>query len=334
MINVGIIGAGMMGRVHAESLQRLDQGKLVLVADPSGAKLEAIQNAFGVEGTRNSSQVIESPEIQAVIIATPTPLHFAWVSAALEAGKHVFCEIPLARETNQGEHLVRLAHEKGLVLTINHSMRGFYEFKTLHDRARDGTVGDLGVIRLSRRTPHPRNWYSEFEISGGVILDAMIHDLDFLLWTCGPVERVTCKGMCRSGDIRKLDYALAVVRHVSGAIAHVESSWCHYGQYAVEFEIAGDKGLMTYDNLDDSIPLRVSIIDVTQSGRKYATESPILDTAYMRLLRGFLCAVEGTGPNPVPPEEALASLKLALAAISSARSGAPVDLQPSRGGVE
>ncbi|HQO36934.1 MAG TPA: Gfo/Idh/MocA family oxidoreductase [bacterium] len=326
MIQVGMIGAGMMGRVHAESLARLPEARLTLVADPSGSKLQEIESTFRVRTTRNSSEVIESSEIQAVMIATPTPLHYTWIRTALEAGKHVFCEIPLARQFPQGQELVRLAREKNLILTANHSIRGFYEFRALRDRVLNGSVGNPGVVRLSRRGPHPRNWYSEFEASGGVILDAMIHDLDFLLWTCGPATRVTARGMCRDRDVRKLDYALAVIRLASGAIAHVESSWCHYGQYAVDVEIAGDNGLLTYDNFDDSIPLRVSLIDWNSGGRKYVTESTILDTAYMKLLRGFLCAIEGTEENPVPPEQALASLQLALAVIDSARTGATVEL--------
>jgi len=270
-----------------------------------------------------ASELIARDDVEAVVVATPTPFHFPHAREAVERGKHVFLELPMVRREEEGEELVALVKQKGVVLTVNHLQRFYQDYELIREKVREGAVGKPGMIRLGRRTPHPLKWYSNFESSGGVILDSMIHELDYLMWVFGPVKRVFCRSLHGRYSTERLDYALASLRLESGAIAHIESSWCHYGQFNLDVEIAGDKGLIRHDN-QDSIPLKISYIDWEQKGRRYFSESPVILPAYYKVLDAFVKAIEGKGENPVPPEEGLRAVRLALAALRSAETNQPV----------
>ena len=325
MVRFGILGASLMGRTHAESIRRMPGVQLTAVADLSFDKAKSLAESMGAVPLADPNALIASDRVDAVIIATPTPFHFSQAKAALEHGKHVFVELPMVRRTGEGEQLLQLVKLHNRIVTVHHTQRYFLEYQLIRKKIMQGAVGKPGVIRLSRRTPHPFGWYSNFESSGGVILDAMIHEFDYLLWCFGPVKKIFCKGLHGRRSTEQLDYALALVRLENGAIAHIESSWCHYGQFVLEVEIAGDEGLIRFNN-QDSIPLEISILDKQSGGRRYFSESPVLRPASFYLLEGFVRAVEGKGTSPVPVEEGLAAVRLAEAAIQSVENKRPVEL--------
>lgn len=323
MIRVGLIGAGTVGKAHAESVSYIPEASLVAVADPNRQAVENLSSAFGPVEARDVAGILDANDIDAVIVASPTRFHFVQAKRAVETGKHVYLEIPIVRQSIEGEELLRLVREKRVVLTAGHSQRGYYEYEAIKRKVAEGAVGRPGMIRLGRRTPHPRGWYSNRESSGGVILDSMIHELDFLSWTFGPVKRIFCKSLYGRMSTEAIDYALASIRMQSGAIAHVESSWCHYGQFCLDVEVAGEDGLIHYDN-QESIPVRLSLIEPATLSRKYVSESPVLAPAYYKILNGFFQTILGNGKNPVPPEQGFEAVRVALAAIESVETGRPV----------
>ena len=325
MVRIGLIGAGTMGRAHAESIQHLNGVQLTAVADTEIGKAHTLAEPHQAVPLSEAGELVNRDDVDAVIVASPTPFHYAHAKAAMENGKHVFLEMPMVRRIEEGEELIQLAQERKITLTIDHNLRYFLEYAAIKQKIDEGAVGKPGVIRLGRRTSHPRNWYSNFESSGGVILDAMVHEIDFLLWCFGPARRVFCQGLHERLSTEQLDYALAIIRMQSGAIAHIESSWSHYGQYAHDVEIAGDKGLLRSDN-QSSIPLRLSLTDWQTGGRRYFSESPVQAPACFNLLKAFLCAIKGEGKNPVPGAEALEVVRLALATIESVESKQPITL--------
>ncbi len=323
MIGVGMIGAGTMGNAHAESLTQLPDAQLIAVMDTNPAAAQELTGKFGGAAADSIEAVVSHPEIQAVIVATPTLFHYAHAKDALEHGKHVFIEMPFVRNVNEGEELIQLAKEKNLVITVDHLLRFYREYTLIKQRASGGSAGKPGMIRLSRQTPHPKKWYSNFESSGGVVLDAMCHEFDFLLWCFGGVQRIFCQGMLGRTQTDAMDYALASVRMQNGAIAHIESSWSHRGQYNLAVEVAGNDGLIHYKN-QESVPLEVSLLSVETDGRSYFTESPVIYPAQYLAFKGFLDAVNGKIENPIPPQDGLAAVRCSLAAIESMQSHKPV----------
>lgn len=323
MLRFGIIGAGLMGGAHAESIANHPAATLVAVADADADKAAQLAGPHKARGLADAGELASMDGLDAIVVATPTHLRFQHAKAALENGRHVLLEMPMARTAEEGLELAKLADSKHLVLTVNHILRFYPEYAMMRQRLRDGAAGKTGMVRLGRRTPHPRRWYSDFEKSGGVILDAMTHELDYLQWCCGPVKRVLCRGMNGRRPPGTLDYALASLRLEDGTIAHAESSWCHYGQSILEAEFAGTDGLIRYCN-QDAVPLEVSLIDEPSGGRRYHALSPLIEPAHYRLFGAFAEAAAGRGENPVPPAEALSALRVALAAIESNQTGRPV----------
>lgn len=313
-----------MGNGHAESIAHMSDSIVKYVADTNPSAAETLVKQWAPEATVvDPDELTRSPDLQAVVIATPTPFHYPQAKQAILAGKHVYLEIPMVRHVEEGEELAALAREKNVVLTIGHSLRGWGEYELIKAKVDGGAVGAPRVIRLGRRTPHPKRWYSNNDSSGGVILDAMVHEFDYLHWCFGKASRVFCRGVQGRMTTEYLDYALAIVRLQSGAIAHVESSWCHYGQFNQDVEVAGTKGVVVYDN-HETVPLRVSFIDIENSSRQFFSESPVLYTGHYKLLRGFFQAVTGAGPNPVSPEDGIEAVRMAQAAIESVKTKQPV----------
>ncbi len=327
MLRIGLIGAGNLGKAHAESIAHIPDVKLTAIADIDAQAIQTTKTQWANDAVAmDADQIADSSEIDVVVIATPTPLHYQQAHRALSMGKHVYLEIPITRQIKEAEDLTALASQSNTVLTIGHALRGYQEYAMIKQRVADGAVGNPGMIRLGRRTPHPRRWYSNPESSGGVILDAMIHEFDFLSWCFGPVERVFCNSLQGRMNTESIDYALASLKLKSGAIAHIESSWCHYGQFHLDVEVAGDKGLIQYDN-QESIPMYVSLIDPEKGTRHFFTESPVIKPAHYKIMEGFLNAVRGEGENPAPPEDALTALKIAHAALESVKTRQPVTIE-------
>ena len=322
MVRIGLIGVGNVGRAHAEAIRSIPQAELTAVADPNEKAASQLAQNHQATAYAEVYEMIEKEDLQAVIIASPTPFHFFQARTALESGLHVYIEPPLTRELREAEELLQIARGRNSVVTVGHALRCFPEYTMMRDRVIAGGVGKPGMIRLGRRIQHPRGWTTNFESSGGVVLDAMIHELDYLRWTFGPVQRVFCRGLQGRAPTDKFDYALASVRLESGAIAHIEASWCHYGQNSLGVEIAGDRSLIRYDN-QDAVPLRVSLIDWNSGGCRLFSESPVAKPAFRKMLESFLAAVRGEGENPVPLSEGVEAVRLALAVLESLQSGRP-----------
>lgn len=325
MVGIGIIGAGIMGQAHAESVSLLPNTKLVAVMDTDLLAVQAVINKYGGEAVTSVDELAARTDIQIIIIATPTPFHYGHAKAALERGKHVFVEMPFVRHIHEGEELIQLAKQKNLIITVNHLMRRYKEYELIKQKVESGAVGKPGMIRLSRQTPHPKKWYSNFESSGGVALDAMCHEFDFLNWCFGGIQRIYCQGLHGRHDTGSMDYALASMRMQSGAVAHIESSWCHKGQYNLAVEVAGNEGLIHYKN-QDAIPMELSLLSPETDGRSYFTESPVIYPAHYLVLKECFAAVNGNGENPVSGEDGLTAVRCALAAVDSIHSKKPVTL--------
>lgn len=168
------------------------------------------------------------------------------------------------------------------------------------------------------------NWYADYPMSGGCILDLIIHDFDWLRWTFGEVERVYAKGLLDS-QLPEHDYSLVTLRFASGAIGHVEGTWADPGGFKVGIEIAGDKGLLEYNfNQPTGVPFKAAF--ATGPGPRAAVavpESPIAINPYQAELQHFVDCVEWGVTPSITPADGLAAVKIACAAIESIETGQP-----------
>ncbi len=324
---VAILGAGKLGKTHARHWAAIPEAAVVAALDTHREAAQTL--APGVTGYDDFGVLLRDAAPDIVDICTPTPSHRASIEQAAADGKAIFVEKPLARTLEDCDAIVNAVERAGVPLMAGHVVRWFPAYREAKRIVDGGGVGAPAAIRAERlagfphRGSHSPSWYADPAQSGGVVLDAMLHDFDWLRWCFGPVSRVYAHGLHGQTDhAGLLDYALVTLRFASGAVGHVTGSWAHSGAMQTRFEIAGDTGLLEFDSAR-AVPLTVSPSDGAPT-----SESPLAaqDDPFYAELRAFTDAL-GTGvPPPVTVYDAREAVRIALAALDSIHTGKPVTL--------
>lgn len=319
MTHIGLVGTGFMARTHVERYRDLD-ATVSAVAAPSGPDSFVREHGLDADVYEDAATLCESADIDAVDICTPTNTHADIVAAAAEAGLDTFVEKPVAPTLTEAERIAETVTDADITCMVGHVLRYFPEYeraKALYD---DGGIGDAGVARARRLSPFPtwgsEDWYADRERSGGVFVDLAIHDVDYLRWLWGDVERV----FARSHRDGNAEHGFATLRFANGAVGYVEASWAQQparGDLTTDLELAGDDGLVEFTTPE-------SPAFAAYEGDAATVESPVADDGYSRELEHFLDCIE-TGATPeVTVVDAIDSLRVSLAAAESAATGRPV----------
>ena len=325
---VGLIGAGTMGSVHAGHWKTVPGAELVGVLDPRTDAAKAAGPDFSDWETLLSQA---KPDI--IDICTPTPFHREYVEMAAAAGKAIFVEKPLSRTMTDCDAMIAAVDRAGVPVMSGHVLRYFPEYAAAKRMVDAGAVGKPVAIRTARMAGHPDlggrpNWYADPAQSGGLVLDMILHDFDWLRWTFGPVIRVFAKGLYGQAQyFGKLDYALVTLRFESDAVAHVTGSWAHPGGFRTTLEIAGDAGMIEHDSAL-SAPLTASLRSTGGGGGVAVPESPMAagEDPYYLEIAAFVQALQKNETPPVTLQDAREATRIALAALESIETGRPVTL--------
>lgn len=326
MIKVGMIGAGVMGGVHAAAYGRVSNAQLTTICDLRPEKAQKLAGP-GVKVVTDYHEILQDPEIDVVDVCLPTYLHKEVVLAAAAAGKHVFCEKPIALSVEDAEVMVQACKQAGVKLGIGQVVRFFPDYAKAKDLLASGRIGEPKVVRTSRGGAFPiwpeDKWYADYSKSGGPIVDLIIHDFDWLLWLFGPVKRVFAKSVSKQEQVGQepLAHALVTLRFENGIIAHLEGSWAQPQgtPFSTSFEIAGTKGLYEYSK-EQAMPLVLRTAQGEERA-KSVPESPLALEPYTAQLKAFMEAIIHDSDVPVPGQEAINALQVALAACQSAKTG-------------
>ena len=157
-----------------------------------------------------------------------------------------------------------------------------------------GAIGKTAVLRMTRGTFQPKkaadNWFVDFEKSGGMVLDLMIHDLDYARWVAGEVETVFAKKISSSSPGSSVDHGLAILKHRNGAISHIESSWAYPPPlFRTRFEIAGSNGLIQFDSgKTEAISLHLRQAEAEEISDVALPGSPLSEDPYTTANQGIL----------------------------------------------
>jgi predicted dehydrogenase len=272
--------------------------------------------------------IFEDPDVDAVAICLPTFTRLESLRPAVSSQKHVFCEKPLALSQTMADEIRAVLAGFPKTVMVGQVLRFFWEYARIRERVLAGDIGQVGMIRLSRCVGYPGadSWFADPVKSGGVILDLLIHDLDFLRWTFGEVRQVFAKSLSeRLGG--ELDYALLNLQLESGALAHIEGSWAHpVGSFRQTAEICGSLGMLHYDN-QACQPLKIVSTVESKSGASSRISLPDADPGsdpYVAEARHFIECIQTQRQPDVTFEESLRSCELAFRCIESARQGMPV----------
>ncbi|MCK4323295.1 MAG: Gfo/Idh/MocA family oxidoreductase, partial [Armatimonadetes bacterium] len=249
MIDVAVVGTGGLGSRHAANFAQIDGCRVKRVYDIVAENAENCAEPLGAEVARDFDQCL-ADDIDAVVVVTPTDVHAQYCIKAAQAGKHIFCEKPMARTLDEADQVVEAVEAAGVKMMVGHVLRFFPEYQTARQMVQEGQLGDVGMIRMARINLMPDGWYADLQRSGGVILDMIIHDFDWLLWTLGPPERVYAHGLYE--QLPALDYALCTFRFPQGTVAFVEGSWADATGFRTSFEIAGSGGLLAHDSTEST----------------------------------------------------------------------------------
>ena len=323
-MNVAIIGCGGMGSLHAQMATNCGL-KVVACGDKHKAAAETLAKRYKAVASTNCAALIVRTDVDIVAITTPTPTHTDYVAAAARAGKHVFCEKPFGRSIPQCKAAISAVKKAKVKLFVAHVLRYFQEFEALRAQVEAGKTGKVGFVKLYRGGLFPTGadkWFRDYAQSGGVTLDSMIHDLDWLRYVFGDAKRIFCQNLQRPDAI---DYAMATVRMKNGIIATVIGTWAQPSGFHVMAEICGDKGMIQFDS--DETP--IATLKRAKPGgapSMIVPSSPLITSPYQLEWEDFLSWIAGKSLPRVTPEDAFKSVRMALAALRSAKSGKPVML--------
>jgi UDP-N-acetylglucosamine 3-dehydrogenase len=323
-VRLGLVGAGFMGGVHLNAFAGIPEVEVVGVADARPDNAAAAAALVGARPYASYEELVAAEEVEVVDVCLPTSFHKDLAVKAARDGKHVILEKPIARTLEDAAEILEAFSGEGPRLFVGHVVRFFPEYVAIKGLVDAGDLGTVGVVRTSRRSPFLtgwNDWYADWRASGGVLLDLVNHDFDFLRWTLGEVERVYARGVL-GREYNRLDYALVTLRFEHGAIAHVEGHWGYPGAFNYRIEVAGSRALVTADS-SETAPLELL------GGPATPGESPDIvagKSPYQAELEHFVRCV-ATGEEPVvEARDAYEALRIGLAATESVLTGRPVTL--------
>jgi UDP-N-acetylglucosamine 3-dehydrogenase len=323
-MKIGVVGAGFIGAIHLNAYANMPEVEVVGVADTLPETAAAGAALVGARAYSSYEDLIAAEEVEVVDVCLPTTYHRELALKAAREGKHVILEKPIARTLEDAEAILEAFSGEGGRLFVGHVLRFFPEFARIKQMIDAEELGKVGVARTSRRSPFLtgwNDWYADWRMSGGVLLDLVIHDFDFLRWSLGEVERVYAKGVM-GREYNRLDYSLVTLRFACGAIAHVEGQWGYPGPFNYSMEIAGSRAVVAIDSTE---PPPVQLL----GGAMGPGESPDVATGkspFQTELEHFVRCIATDEEPLVNAHDAYEALRIGLAATESVMTGKAVTL--------
>ncbi|GAA4553221.1 inositol 2-dehydrogenase [Pseudonocardia xishanensis] len=335
MLRVALLGCGRIGRVHATAVTAHPRARLAWVYDPIEAAAEEVAGLHGARHSTDVAAVLADPEVDAVIIASPTATHIDLLTAAVRAGKAVLCEKPIDLDIARVDACRTEIEPYAPTVMLGFNRRFDPSFREIRERVAAGEIGALEqVVIISRDPAPPPPGY--VGTSGGLFRDMTIHDFDmarFVLGAQGGGEVVAVSAMGSNliseeiAQVGDIDGAVVTLRSDTGALAQITNSRrCSFG-YDQRLEAFGATGMLSAQN---QLPTSVRYAGAERSEAAAPYLNFFLErytTAYAAELDHFVAAVEsGTAPSP-SFADGRAALVLADAAGVSLRTGAAVRVE-------
>jgi len=326
-VNIGIIGAGRIGRIHARNLKfQVPGGKLISIADviiESAKKLaDELEIPVYEEDYR---RLLRNDDIQAVIICSSTDTHAQIIIETAEAGKDIFCEKPIALEMEKIDRALAAVDKAGVKLQVGFNRRFDPSFKKAKELVESGKIGTPHLLRISSRDPQPPP-LDYIRVSGGLFLDMMIHDFDMARYLLKEeVTEMMATGHClidssieQCGDI---DTAVVLLKFKSGALGTIDNSRQAVYGYDQRIEVFGSEGSVVVEN---KTPTEVTL----HSAESIQSDKPLYffleryQEAYLAEMNHFItCILEDKEPC-VGGLDGKISVAMGYAALESFTKGA------------
>ncbi|MHA1569495.1 MAG: Gfo/Idh/MocA family protein [Alphaproteobacteria bacterium] len=330
MIRVGICGAGQIVPNHCAAIARTDGVELAAISSRTRQSAKKMARKYKVKNAYDDHRrLIESPEIEAVIVCAPNYQHYELTMRALDAGKHVMVEKPLAMNVAQGEKMVAAAKKAGLHLLYAENLPLAPKFARLIAMAQDGDFGEIYMVRQVERHAGPYSpWFFEKKTAGGgALMDLGCHSISVVREILNKEKVKKVSAVSRTyrhtqGDVE--DFIIVQMAYVGGAVGVVESNWCHLGGMDSVTEVFGDKG-NGYADLFYGSGLKM-YAEKEDRGRharlrgwRTAQYDPVYENGYLAQIEGMAQTLAHDAPPLQSGDDGLAVLKIMMAAYCSAK---------------
>lgn len=336
-LRCGLIGCGRVAPRHAQSYQQLSETDLVAVADIKPSRAERFAQEYGATAYFDHRALLERDDIDLVSICVPSGLHAAIALDAMQAGKHVLVEKPIAITLEDADRMIALSEATGRTLGVVLQNRYNPPMQQLRATIDQGKLGKLYLGNACVRWYRPQSyyedgWHGTWAMDGGALMNQSIHHIDALQWFMGPVQSVYAYSATLAHRMEAEDVGVAVVRFTSGALATIEGSTLTWPQN-LEGSVAvfGERGSV---KIGGTALNRIVLWKVEGELEQEAEllTSQIVDPpsvygySHREVIRDFAQAVRLGRPPGTPGRAARRSLELVLAIYQSARSGREVTL--------
>jgi len=339
----GIVGAGVIGALHAEAIGLVPGARLVAITDVVPASAKELAGRYGCAAEPDLDALLARADIDVVSVCVPSGLHAEVGTKAAAAGKHLVIEKPIDVTLEAADRLIAAADAGGVTLTVISQHRfdtGLDELRRLLD---SGALGTLLLGEASTKWYRTQGYYDSAQwrgtwaMDGGSLMNQGVHYVDLLRWCMGPVSEVTAVCATQAHQVEVEDTALAIVRFASGALATIVSSTSVYPGFSQRLEITGTEGTVIVE--DGRIVLRAlrsgppgpgqpgGLPEQAAAAADAAAQPGGLDPAsHAAQIADLLEAIDQGRQPSVTPQSARDTLKVVLAVYESARSGRTVVL--------
>jgi myo-inositol 2-dehydrogenase / D-chiro-inositol 1-dehydrogenase len=325
MIRIAMLGAGRIGKIHARNVAANPRCRLVAVADPLKQAASALAESLGAEASTDPKATLARGDVDAIVIGTPTDTHVDLMLEAVRRGKAVLCEKPIDLDIRKVDSAAaEVERMKGRVM-IAFNRRFDPSAAALRRAIAAGQIGDIRQVVITSRDPGPPP-LSYIATSGGIFRDMMIHDFDLARWLLGeePTE-VSATASClvdpAIGKADDYDTLMVILQTDSGRQCHINN--CRQAVYGYDqrLEVFGSAGMLLNDNLRASTLRRYGAKETEARETLLNFFLERYAEAYRIELESFADAVEKGGAMPVTMRDGRQALRLADAALESAKTG-------------
>jgi len=333
MIRIGIVGAGRMGRIHAQNLlDHAPRATIVAVADETEDLAATLDQKTGAVAFTDHRELLRRAEVDAILVCTPLFTHKRIVLDALAAGKHVFCEKPLALSLEENEEICQAVEGGDRIFQMAFMRRFDRAFVSCKQKLQQGAIGRPVFVRSSGRDPGlppVPGWGSDPALCGDIAFELCSHDFDSLQWLLGSdIKLVYARASIlsaleaarASGGKMINDTIVICLEFENGALGSIDGLLnIKYG-YDARVEVVGDAGLLCIGDMRDQ-PLLWGTADKQLCSPAAASFADRFAPAYVEQIRHFLhCVATGDSPR-VGVQDGLKAAKVAAAVNESIKSG-------------
>jgi inositol 2-dehydrogenase len=335
-LNVGLIGAGRLGRVYARDLAgRIPETRLVAVADPApGVADEVARDVDAPHAYRDAEALIDDPNVDAIVIVTPTHVHREQVIAAASRGKPTFCEKPPALSLAEITEMKRAIDASGMFFQMGFMRRFDPGYAAAKKQIDGGRIGMPLVFKATSRDPfRPSLEYANPASSGGMLIDMGIHDFDLARWFMGDVRSVSAIGATIAypelATVNDIDNAIASLTFTSGKLGVVDLTRSGIYGYDISTEILGLEGTIRIGYIRET-----AILVMTKAnGVQHDTVPYFMERfrdAYTNQLQNFAQNVLQQREPPITIDDGMEALRVGVAATRAQQTGVSVTVADVR----